>query len=262
MLAFEATGIPTTYDESDVAALVGQQPRLLSDDELRTLLKGGLFLDGPAARTLCDRGFESLIGLESAEPCQPLAMHGAVSAEEHLHPDFDGAPRRYLTALLPNANYDARQCRLQPLPGASVISRMVNPDTEPLWPAMTAFENRLGGRVIVHGWTIGPASARPIMDISNRQMLAVARWLFRGRAPLIASGDGVWPLAFRKDCGTILSWGYSSYRWTPGPRPCSRFMTRDTPQKSSDSTHWPDGPIRESHAHVTDGVWCFAPEAQ
>ncbi len=199
--AFEAAGIPTTYERSEVVALIGQQPRLIPDDELHKLLRGGVFLDGPAAEILCRRGFGEWIGLRAAGEPLALSEHGAISAEELIHPDFDGAPRRYLSALLPNANYDARLSKLHELPETKVISRFVNPDTAPFWPAMTAFENRAGGRVIVHGWDYGTCVGAAYHGIyRTRQIQAVTHWLFRERAPLVAHGDGVWPLAFRKDC--------------------------------------------------------------
>ena len=199
--AFEAAGLPTTYEESEAVALIGQQPRHLSENDLRSLLKRGVF-DGPAAHILCERGFGSMIGMDAVDAPQPLEKHGAISAEELLHRDFGGAPRRYLTALLPNANYKARLCRLSLAPGAVEVSRLVNPDTDSRGPSMVAFENKEGGRVIVHGWDYGTSIGAAYHGPDRtRQMQAAAVWLFRGRVPLLARGDGVWPLAYRKDCG-------------------------------------------------------------
>lgn len=210
MEAFEAAGIPTTYDDSGVVFLCGQQPRTLSDDEIRGLLAKGLFVDGPAAAILCERGFATDLGLNSATAAMPLAHYGIVSGEALEHPDFGGAPWQHMTAYLPQVDYNARLSRLEPVANAVTISHFFDADLRPVVPAMTAFENARGGRVVVHAWdyasAIGPMGVSYHGPIRKRQLHAAVRWLFRGEVPLLVSGDGAWPLALRKDCadGTLI----------------------------------------------------------
>ncbi|MFO1523749.1 MAG: hypothetical protein U1G05_17315 [Kiritimatiellia bacterium] len=208
--AFEAAGIPTTYDPSPVNFLCGQQPRTLTDDELRALLSGGLFLDATAAEILHQRGFGADIGLLSIRTPASLAQLGAFSVEHLAHPGFGGAPRAYMSAQLPMADYAARFSLLKPAPAAVVVGHLLDPDARPAHPAMTAFENARGGRVIVHAWDYASALAPPGVSFHNpvrvRQLQAAVRWLFRDRPPLLVSGDGAWPLALRRDVegGTLV----------------------------------------------------------
>lgn len=202
--AFEAAGIPTTYDQSEATFLCGQQPRALSDEEIHGLFEGGLFLDATAAEILCERGFAADLGLTSIGSPLPLDCHGAVSAEEFTHPDFGGSPRCYMSAFLPMVSYSAKFARLSPMPDAVIIGHLIDPDTRPVHPAMIAFENSFGGRVIVHAWdyasAIGPVGVSFHSPARQRQLQGAVRWLCRGRVPVMARGDGAWPLVFRKDC--------------------------------------------------------------
>jgi hypothetical protein len=202
--AFEAAGIPTTYDESAVTFLAGQQTRLLTDAEIRALLSQGLFLDGTAAAILCERGFASEIGLKAIEPPIELEKLGSLSAEVFENPSFGGERWSCMSAQLPQVNYGAKFGVMEPAPRAVLVSYMVNPDMLPVHPGMTAFENSLGGRVVVHAWdyasSIGPPGVSFHSTIRRRQMQGAVRWLFRDQPPFLVNGDGVWPLGFRKDC--------------------------------------------------------------
>jgi hypothetical protein len=201
MQALEGCGVPTTYGDEPVVALCGQQPDLLSDDELAALLAKGLFLDGPAARIMVERGFGEQIGIASVSSPQMLIDVGAVSAEELCEGEDDPGGQRFMTCLLPTVNYEAQLCRLAPVSSAVVKSRLVDPNRETIGPQMVAFENALGGRVVVHGWDYATAIGQAYFStLRARQMRGVADWLFRGRSPLSATVEGGWPLVFRKDC--------------------------------------------------------------
>jgi hypothetical protein len=208
--AFEAAGIPTTYDPSDVAFLTGQQPRALADEEIRTLLTRGVFLDATAAHILCQRGFAADLGLVAMQTPAPLEKLGAFSVEDLSNPVFGGAPRAYMSAQMPMVSYNAKFAVMQPLPQAITVSTLNDPDAQPVHPAMTAFQNQQGGRIVIHAWdyasSIGPIGISFHNPVRQTQLQHAVRWLFGGRPPLLARGDGVWPLAFRRDCadGTVL----------------------------------------------------------
>ncbi len=219
--AFEAAGIPTTYDASAVVFLTGQQPRALEDAEIRELLRHGLFLDGTAAAILSERGFAADLGLQYIQEPRPLEKLGAFAAEEFANATFGGSPRLYMSAQLPQVDYSAKFALLQPDSRATVVSTLVDPDTQPVHPAMLAFENAAGGRVVIHAWdyasTIGPLGVSFHSPARQRQLQSVVRWLFRNQAPLLVHGDGAWPLALRKDTegGTLL--GFFNLSLDPWP---------------------------------------------
>ena len=201
MQAFEAAGIPTTYDDGDVTALTGQQPDLFTDKQLKEILGKGLFLDGPAAYTLAKRGFGEYIGLDNINSAFPLEDVGVVSAEEFFFEEWGGFPDNYLSALLPNVDYKAKICLFQPMKEAQTISRLVNPDRKEVSENMIRYENPLGGRVVVHGWEYLSSIGSAFYSLErSKQLQAAVRWLSTDKPSLIAKVDGAWPLALRKDC--------------------------------------------------------------
>lgn len=201
MSALESMGIPTTYEESGILALSGQSARMLSDEELREWLTRGVLLDGVAAGILLERGFGAEIGLKRiAPPAVRVQLPWVVSAEEFHNVEFGGAPRKYLTATLPFLSADGRICPLEAAEGAQVISSWVDPDTNRTSPAMIAFENAGGGRVIVHGMEYqsccGVAFCHPFR---REQLQSAIRYLGKGSEAMLFQCDGAYPLAWRRD---------------------------------------------------------------
>lgn len=205
MCALESAGIPTTYDESNIFALNGQSARAIPEDELRRRLTGGMLLDGVAAKVLLERGFGDQIGLKRVgEPMERRQLPWVVSAEEFHNTEFGGAPRKYLTATLPFLSASGRICLLEAADSAQVISSWVDPDTSRKAPAMIAFENAEGGRVIVHGMEYqsccGVAFNHPFR---REQLQNVVRYLGKGKEAITFRGDGAYPLAWRRDMADV-----------------------------------------------------------
>lgn len=203
MEALEVLGIPTTYEDSNVVAAIGQTLRAYSDADIRELLSGGVLLDGVAARVLVERGFAKDIGVKDAPPLVPMDSLGPWAAEEYFNKTFDGADQKFMSTRLPDLGGDPPITLLKPLPKTAILSRLVDPDTKPGHIAMTACENSLGGRVVVHAWDIGKVLGRAFLNpIRREQYQNVIRWLSRRQPAILVRGGsgGVFPLAFRKDC--------------------------------------------------------------
>jgi hypothetical protein len=207
MRGLEGHGIPTTYESEEPAAMAtGQTLRAFSEAEVESLLKRGLFLDAVAARVLIERGMGDAIGLAGAEPPVWLDELGAFSAEEFVHRPWGGRDRTYLTLTLPDLSGRPHVSVLTPMESAAVTSWLVDPDTRRLLPGMIAFENRWGGRVVVHALDWASACGPSFFHPFRRQQLQGAfRWLARGQLPVLVNG-GVFPLGVRKDTeeGTLL----------------------------------------------------------
>ncbi len=226
MQMLESLGIPTVYEESPATVAVGQQLQSYSDEEILAMLGGGLLLDAAAAEVLQARGFGEHVGLKSILPSKPLEEYGPLSAEEHFNTDFGGAVREYMTTLIPAIDYKARLSEIEVANGATVISRIVDPDTNPVYDCMTAFENKLGGRVVVHAWDYETALGVSFNgNIRRRQMQFVIRWLSKDKMPLLVDGDGAYPLAFRKDCANRTILGF--FNLTLDPWQTVKFQLAD-----------------------------------
>ncbi len=203
MEALETLGIPTTYEDSNVKAVVGQTIRAYSDAEVRKILSGGVLLDGVAARILVERGFGKEIGVKEAPPLIPMDTMGAWAAEEFFNKKFGGAPQKFMSTRLPDLGGEPPITLLKLLPKATILSQLVDPDTQRGPIAMFAYENALGGRVVVHAWDIGKVIGRAFYNpMRQEQYQNVIRWLGRNQVDILVPGTagGVFPLAFRKDC--------------------------------------------------------------
>lgn len=200
MNALEAMGIPTVYDASSVIAVSGQTVRSYSDEEIRQMLHKGVLLDGIAAQVLLERGFGKAIGLKSIAP----AVHRSelpyiVSAEELHNEAFGGAKQKYISATLPDLGGTVRFTMIEPEDNCQIISSWVDADAKRIAPAMVAFENEFGGRVVIHAFEyatgVGIAYYHPFRRV---QMQEVVRYLAGGKPELLFSCDGAYPLALRK----------------------------------------------------------------
>lgn len=196
--ALNALGFATTYTRSPLVAVNGQMIDAYSDDEIRSMLSGGVLVDIIAAEVLTRRGFGEMLGfdIDSME-----YIHGtqAISAEELTDPDFAGEPKRFMTATLPTLVKDARFGRIILHDGARAISRLVDPDTKPICDFAAVFENSLGGRVAVLPLDINAAMGPALLNHYRRmQIRAILDWLGRGKLPAAVEG-GVYPLAYRMD---------------------------------------------------------------
>lgn len=201
MEALESHGLPTVYTDSPVSALAGQVVRSLPDQQILELLSRGVFLDGTAAQILVERGFGELLGIAKIDrPRSRQELPWVMAAEEFHNPSFGGEPGRYLTATLPYLGTEGRFSLMEAAPAATVISHWVTPDRERVCPAMTAFTNRLGGRVVVHALEYQSAFGISYCSPSRRiQLHAAFDFLAGGCADVKFSCDGAYALAWRKD---------------------------------------------------------------
>ena len=165
-------GFPmTTMDDAPVAMLIGNTPDVLSDDEIRKLLAGGVLIDAEAAVALTKRGFSSFMGCEAVEANgrlffnyeQILPVAGCTSAGKKLYnremdsPPFIGwTPKRSVLA------------ELKPMKDAEVWSEVCDYQGKSVAPATVFFRNASGGRVAVLSRSLD-ARVHPSIYSSRKQ---------------------------------------------------------------------------------------------
>ena len=144
-------GLPyRTADGDGAAVLFGDVAEILSDDEVRALLKGGALLDGEAAVILTRRGFADLLGC-TAEPMPADIAY----AYEEIQPvaGCTAKGRRLMTQRTPkpvapsDAPSFAGQALLKPKAGTEVWCRFVGFGGKDVAPSVTFRRNAAGGRV-------------------------------------------------------------------------------------------------------------------
>ena len=184
-------GIPYTTLDADAAFWDGTRAAHASDAEVMSRLSRGLFLDGSAAKTLCERGYGQYLGVE----IRPDAAAGYrvydLGAREVIRDAFVPAGRgRNMPAAHMFAASNGVLLEVRPTdPACEVISDAVSFREERLCAAMTRFQNALGGRVVVMGMTLENNRSQSLFNYRRQRLLqdllvwCADRYVFVREAP-------------------------------------------------------------------------------
>ena len=207
-------GIPIGYDPAGRAAtaLSRTAPFAFSKDELREMFRGGVLMDGDAWHAMEQLGLAAWTGVRAAK-------------------GFDVDSTERLSSHRLNGRYagwsrDCRQSfwkeRAWALEAASertaALSHIHDYGGQVLGTSMTAFENDLGGRVVVMGYY--PWSQIHSLAKSS-QMKAVAEWVSAGRLPALVESYSKIVLWCRGGAVVLLNASLDPaeeavLRWKPG----------------------------------------------
>ena len=158
------SGFCLTYDKSPVTFLAGDSVYSFSDEQLKEYLKGNLILDSVAAKAFADRGYLEYTGANIADMDVPFG------AECFTDPEFCG---KYAGTYGPLKDTQLKDIQkiVDVNPAAKVLSVITNHDLEKVCPAMTIFENKLGGKVAVMTLRVGPTAGELRHFISYQKQL-------------------------------------------------------------------------------------------
>lgn len=169
-------GLPVSTKEEPVAFWDVNNGRYSDDATVKKYLSKTLFLDCLAAKELCERGYGEYLGVSVGEPvldihkrlrfdlaareviCEPYSKlsKGKHMPSTHMYsPDGMGIE---LDIKVTNEN-----CK--------VVSELVSYDKKVIIPAMTYFENSLGGKIIVLGMSITSGNKSQALFNYRRQKL-------------------------------------------------------------------------------------------
>ena len=186
-------GMPVTMADAPVKLFTGHHAfRTMDDAAITNLLSGGVFLDGGAAETLTERGFAPLIGVKAT-------MRDKIDfSGEHLV--TKGESVTYQCSF--HQNYGLDGCAVSRLDaaGARNLTEFVGKGKRQ--PAITYFENALGGRVAVMAVNLAGCQSSNVFNFRKRDLLVrifrqlggdnvvPARILDRANVTLLANDDG------------------------------------------------------------------------
>lgn len=172
-------GLPLAADAPGCGVVLGGRvAEALSDEELTTMLSGGVMMDSTALEVLSVRGLGHLTGVRLME-----------RLDNGLRERFSDDP---LNGRVAGALRDARIEFWGDATGMGDVLEPIAPDARILasvedyfgrtrGPCMTAFENERGGRVVVMGY----APWIFLHSVGKRlQLQAAADWLTRGTMPV------------------------------------------------------------------------------
>jgi hypothetical protein len=171
-------GLPIAYapEGACVTALAGPLPAAFTEGELEHIFRGGVLLDASALHTLTQLGLHSWAGVQVADVIEHDMTE--VLTSHPLNGQFAGWSRDCRQSFWSQPAY-----RLEPvLPGVEVLAHLTDYAQQDWGPTMTAFENSLGGRIVVMGyfpWTLIHNLAK------SSQLKLVCRWLSRETMPVV-----------------------------------------------------------------------------
>ena len=143
---FLQLGIPCQYkavkdlDGTGVTALDGYTANILTDQELKVLLKGSVFLEGDAVEILLERGFGKEIGVEKLQ--KPTTQTNVEIIKSFVR--NDGTHIR-IPSRIPYQNW-----HISTLASETHILSMFSTPMGEEYPALTFFENAYGGKIAIY----------------------------------------------------------------------------------------------------------------
>ena len=169
-------GLPLSANRPGIGTvLAGRVADTFSDSELRHFFAGAVLLDGSTLEILERRGLGELAGVRLAKRWDNGVMERLT--DDPFNCPWTGAARDVRIEFWGNAI--GLGDTLEPLsPAVRVLSRLETYFGQPFGPCMTAFENALGGRVIVAGYApwLFPGS-----EAKRTQLQNALDWATRGQ---------------------------------------------------------------------------------
>lgn len=140
-------GIPVQFEKAKGNALFGNAVNCYNDEEILSFLSNGLFIDALGAINLQKRGFGKFLGctIENFSADEIPAMEKIIS-KKYGQKSFE----EYLPSNWHRFRNDAKYLPVKLLPNVrtEIISEYVDLKRESLSPAMTLYNNELGGKII------------------------------------------------------------------------------------------------------------------
>lgn len=172
-------GIPMCVDAPGSGTVLrGRVVEAFDDEQLRTMLSGGVLMDTTALKVLQDRGLADLTGVYLAHRYDNGAMERF--ADDELNAKYAGELRDARIEFWGDAWGQADV--LEPLnPQVRTLALLQDYRDRTQGPCMTAYENELGGRVVVAGYSPWDF----VQSVAKRaQLLNVADWITHDTLPL------------------------------------------------------------------------------
>ena len=166
-------GVPFCFDpKHNVAALLsGELVDGFSDEELKKLLSGGVYMDTEALQIIWQRGMGELTGVK----LNPALIQGVEVLTNHSINGKEAGDGRRPVWVVSGQTLAPQSEKVQEL------SKLVTLKGEDKGVCLTAYENELGGRVAVAGYY-------PLKDFGRHgkrnQMLNLMTWLSKDRIPV------------------------------------------------------------------------------
>lgn len=166
-------GIPFTTLRSNVAFWDSRPAKFFPHEKVLEYLSGVLFLDGDAAKALCDRGYGEYLGVEMGEDVAVVPFKHDACAREIICDGFapDSVGRNMAIPHLFSSGHCGKLLEMKVTDEkAEVLTEAYTFKREFVCPAMTRFKNKLGGTVIVMGMTIEKNYSQSLLNYRRQKL--------------------------------------------------------------------------------------------
>lgn len=166
-------GIPYTTLPSNVVCLDSIQAKRLDKESILNYLSKGVFLDGDAAKILCERGFSEYLGVAVEDDIASGRFEYDLGARETIRPNFipKNKGRNMPIAHMYACGKNGKLLRLRVIDEkCEVISDAYTFRQEYVCPAMSRFENKLGGRIVVMGLTLKNNESQALFNYRRKHL--------------------------------------------------------------------------------------------
>ena len=176
-------GIPYTSKGGKVKMISGATVKIMSDEQIKELLSGSVFLDGKAAYYLTERGFGELIGAEVVPGGKAAFCHEGIRDIADFE-DIKGC-LMYNFLFAPAGSEGGSFYELKPMADAEILTEFLDPSENPVIPGMIRFENKLGGRVAVSAFDLTANESSAVFNYRKKEIVRrTIEWLGRSALPV------------------------------------------------------------------------------
>ncbi len=193
-------GIPFATGEASVAFLDARQAKYEDREALMRYLSGGLFLDGEAAKILCERGFGKYLGVNVGEDVlegRPSLRYDLGALEvitDAFAIEGEGKEMWAAHAYCPKGNGKWMEITARE-PAAQIVTEGVDFRGNALFPTMTYFENELGGRVAVMSLTARDNPSQALYNHRRQRLLQRIICKMSDEYPLVTNAPDIYTIA-------------------------------------------------------------------
>lgn len=164
-------GISYNTKESPVTFADDRFIRCANEDVLLKYLSKGLFLDGDGAKALCERGLGKYIGVDVGEDVfsQGKRMFD-LGSQEYICEPFGSGTMPAANSWCPRGQGILRELTIAD-ENCKTITELKNFSGEVIAPAMTWFENSLGGKIVVMGMTLKGNNSQSLFHMGRQALI-------------------------------------------------------------------------------------------
>lgn len=168
-------GIPYTTLNSTITFWDEIQAKYADDTTIKEHLSKSLFLDGDAAKCLCARGYGKYIGIEiDGDVLENNTIVYDLGAREIICEKFihDDNGRNMPSAHMFSPKGNGKLLKINVIDKrCEIISEFYTYQKNYISPAMTRFENELGGKVIVMGITLDRNNSQSLFNYRRQRLI-------------------------------------------------------------------------------------------